>query len=105
MGAVLVDLGFIKSGELLAVVRQHYEEIIFSLFSWDSGHFRVEPGATADPRRVRLLQHPAVLVLEGIGRGYDDDRLRKAVGARDLVLRLEPRAGAPDNRGGAADGG
>lgn len=95
MGAVLVDLGFIKSAELLPAVRQHYEEIVFSLFAWGEGSFRFESGATADPRRVRLLRHPAALVMEGILRSHDEGRLHKALG-RDELLRLEPGVGGPD---------
>jgi hypothetical protein len=34
VGAVLVDLGFLRSDELLPAVRRHYESIILSLFSW-----------------------------------------------------------------------
>jgi hypothetical protein len=88
MGAVLVDLGFIKSGELLPAVRQHYEEIIFSLFTWNEGTFRFESGATADPRRVRLLRHPAALVMEGVARAYDETFAASVAGARDGYIAV-----------------
>ncbi len=96
MGAVLVDLGFIKSTELLPAVRQHYEEIIFSLFAWTEGGFRFEAGATADPRRVRLLRHPSALVMEGVSRAYDEARLLSEMGRDTEVLRLESGVSAPD---------
>ncbi|MCG5055527.1 MAG: DUF4388 domain-containing protein [Myxococcales bacterium] len=96
MGAVLVDLGFIKSTELLPAVRQHYEDIIFSLFDVQEGGFRFEPGVTADPRRVRLLRHPAALVLEGLGRAYGEIGLAHDLGQDGEVWRLEVGLGAPD---------
>jgi hypothetical protein len=98
MGAVLIDLGYMKSSELLPAVRQHYEELITSLFAWDSGTYRIEVGAVADPRRVRLLRHPAALVVEGLRRCYALERLRSTLAADPggLVLRLEPRASASD---------
>jgi Domain of unknown function (DUF4388) len=96
MGVVLVDLGFLKSGELLPAVRRHYEEIILSLFEWEEGTYRFESGETADPRRVRLLQHPAAIVVEGIGRGYSDARLSRAYGSPLQMLRLRQHAGVAD---------
>ena len=96
MGAVLVDLGFLKSTELLPAVRQHYEDIIFSLFAWIDGSFRFETGATADPRRVRLLRHPAALTFEGVARAYDENRLRLALGKESTTWRLESSLSAPD---------
>lgn len=96
MGAVLVDLGFLKSTELLPAVRQHYEEIIFSLFEWTEGSFRFETGTTADPRRVRLLRHPAALALEGVARAYDENRLLRALGNEAATWRLESTLSAPD---------
>ena len=96
MGAVLVDLGFLKSTELLPAVRQHYEEIIFSLFEWTEGSFRFESGTTADPRRVRLLRHPAALALEGVARSYDENRLLLALGNESSAWRLESTLSAPD---------
>ena len=96
MGVVLVDLGFLKSGELLPAVRRHYEEIILSLFEWEDGSYRFEAGETADPRRVRLLQHPAAIVIEGIGRAYSDARLSRSFGSPLQMLRLRQHAGAAD---------
>ena len=49
VGAVLVDLGFLRSDELLPAVRRHYESIILSLFSWTAGRWQVDPGVTAWP--------------------------------------------------------
>jgi len=62
VGAVLVDLGYLRSDELLPSVRRHYESIILSLFSWEAGRWHMEPQVTAGPDRTRLLRHPAALV-------------------------------------------
>lgn len=81
MGALLVDLGLLQARELLAVVRQHYEEILLSLFSWTDGQWRFEPGVVATADRARLLRHPATLVREGIARAFDDTRVGLRVGS------------------------
>lgn len=104
MGVVLVDLGFLKSGELLPAVRRHYEEIILSIFEWEEGTYRFEAGETADPRRVRLLQHPAAIVVEGIGRAYSDARLSRAYGNPLQMLRLRQHSGVADIMLGVTSG-
>jgi hypothetical protein len=94
MGALLIDLGIMKSNELLPAVREHYEEIIFALFSWEDGDWQLEPGVVADPKRLRLLRHPAALVRSGLERAYDLPRLRRRLGPGQNVLALARGAGA-----------
>jgi hypothetical protein len=94
MGALLIDLGIMKSNELLPAVREHYEEIIFALFSWEAGDWQLDPGVVADPKRLRLLRHPAALVRGGLERAYDLTRMRRRVGPGQKVLALARGEGA-----------
>jgi hypothetical protein len=80
VGAVLVDLGFLRSDELLPAVRRHYESIILSLFSWQHGRWQIDPDVTAGPDRTRLLRHPAVLVREGLDMGYPAEKVAVRLG-------------------------
>jgi hypothetical protein len=96
MGAVLIELGIMKSDELLPAVREHYEEIIFSLFAWDRAAFGLEPGVVADPRRIRLLRHPVALANEGVRRAFGSERLRARLGSVRNVFRLETRGAMAD---------
>jgi hypothetical protein len=96
MGAVLVDLGLIKTTELLPAIRQHYEELVLSLFAWTAGSWRLEPGVMASPTQIRLLRHPAALVREGLRRGYPPERLRQRLGSARNVFSLDLRGTAPD---------
>jgi len=75
VGAVLVDLGFLRSDELLPAVRRHYESIILTLFSWQYGRWQIYPDVTAGPDRTRLLRHPAALVREGLDLGYPAEKI------------------------------
>jgi hypothetical protein len=95
MGALLIELGVLGTGELLPAVRRHYEEILLSLFSWTSGSWRIEPGVMASPAQVRLLRHPAALVREGLRR-YPLERLWERLGSRKNVFAVELRGAAPD---------
>jgi hypothetical protein len=96
VGAVLVDLGFLRSDELLPAVRRHYESIILSLFPWTSGHWQLDPGVTAGPDRTRLLRHPAILVREGLERGYPVERMALRLGASRNVCLLDSSTSAAD---------
>ena len=96
VGAVLVDLGFLRSDELLPSVRRHYESIILSLFSWEAGSWHIEPGVTAGPDRTRLLRHPAALVREGLDRGYSDARVLARLGVDRRIFLLDNSTSAAD---------
>jgi hypothetical protein len=96
VGAVLIDLGFLRSDELLPAVRRHYESIILTLFSWTSGRWYIEPNVTAGPDRTRLLRHPAALLREGIERGYPGQRIAARLGAARNVFLLDNSTSAAD---------
>jgi hypothetical protein len=96
VGAVLVDMGFLRSDELLPAVRRHYESIILSLFPWTSGHWQIDPGVTAGPDRTRLLRHPALLVREGLEHGYPVERMAMRLGASRNVFVLDSSTSAAD---------
>ena len=94
-GAVLVDLGLCKPGELLPLLRSQQEGIIVSLFSWTEGTFRFDPAARLDPRRARLLRHPAALFWAALRGEYPVARLRPGL-SPSAVLVLASGPGAFD---------
>jgi hypothetical protein len=96
VGAVLVDLGFLRSDELLPAVRRHYESIILSLFSWTAGRWRIDPEVTAGPDRTRLLRHPAALVREGLDRDYPVDKVAARLGTERTIFLLDNSTSAAD---------
>ena len=85
MGELLVEMGFLKPRELLPAVRRHIEDIIYSVFAWRDGAYLI---ANREPpsERIRLSRHPAALVVEGVRRKYDLDRLLDSIGSEDAVL-------------------
>ncbi|MGA9654936.1 MAG: DUF4388 domain-containing protein [Polyangia bacterium] len=96
VGGVLVDLGFLRSDELLPAVRRHYESIILSLFGWTAGLWQIEPGMTAGPERTRLLRHPAALVREGLARGYSSEKIAAHVGSGKNLFALDTSGTSAD---------
>jgi hypothetical protein len=86
MGEILVEMGFLKRRELLPAVRRHVEDILYSLFAWDSGTVTLASGDAAQDERIRLATHPTALLFEGIRRKMDLPRLRARVGGDETVI-------------------
>jgi hypothetical protein len=90
----LVDLGLLKESEIFAVLRRHVEDLFFSLFALEAGHYRMGPSLPAAEERVRLSAGGWALLLEGVRRKYGLERLSARLGGRDAVLHpttLTPR--------------
>ena len=91
MGEILVDFGYLKRRELLPAVRRHVEDIIYSLFGWDRGHYHITHDDAASAERIRLSRHPASLILEGIRRKLDRTTLERLVGPSSTVIEVPDR--------------
>jgi hypothetical protein len=88
-GAVLLELGILRPDDLLPTVRRHYEHILFSLFSWTTGQWKIEEGATADSDRIRCLRHPVELLLEGLALGYPQEKIATKIGTGTEIYKLD----------------
>ncbi|MBZ0236835.1 MAG: hypothetical protein K8M05_31190, partial [Deltaproteobacteria bacterium] len=91
MGEILVERGFLKRRELLPAVRRHVEDIIYSLFAWDHGEYRIVAGDGASGERIRLSRHPAAMVLEGVRRKLDRATLERLLGPQTAVVEAGDR--------------
>jgi hypothetical protein len=91
MGEILVERGFLKRRELLPAVRRHVEDIIYSLFAWDQGEYRVLAGDGATGERIRLSRHPAAMVLEGVRRKLDGATLERLLGPSGTIVETTDR--------------
>lgn len=91
MGEILVDFGYLKRRELLPAVRRHVEDIVYSLFGWDRGHYLITADTTASAERIRLSRHPAALILEGIRRKLDRSTLERLVGPASTVIEVRDK--------------
>ena len=91
MGEILVDFGYLKRRELLPAVRRHVEDIVYSLFGWDRGHYLITIDPAPSGERIRLSRHPAALILEGIRRKLDRATLERLVGPASTVIEVRDR--------------
>lgn len=92
MGEILVDFGYLKRRELLPAVRRHVEDIVYSLFGWDRGHYLITIDTAASVERIRMSRHPAALILEGIRRKLDRATLERLVGPASTVIEVRDKA-------------
>jgi hypothetical protein len=86
LGVVLVEMGFIKPGELSVIVRRHFEEIIYSAFAWEDGEWSLGPGQP-NQEIVLLDEHPAAIILAGVRRKYGAPRLGRCLGGGQQIFK------------------
>jgi Domain of unknown function (DUF4388) len=86
LGTVLVDMGALDAKELVKVVVDHTQEIIYGAFQWTEGLYHLTE--TTDPAEpiVLRLSTPDI-ILEGIRRIDRWSRIERAVG--NLQTRYE----------------
>jgi hypothetical protein len=88
MGEVLIEMGWLKRRELLPVVRRHIEDLVYSLFAWDSGRYAVAEGEFAAAERIRISRHPAAMILEGVRRKFDGETLEALLGSPESIIEI-----------------
>jgi curved DNA-binding protein CbpA len=80
-GTILVELGYLKPGELIWAVRHQVEEIILSLFGLDDGTFEFREAPLIMHEVITLKLSAANLIYRGIKKIKEAERLQRL---RDL---------------------
>lgn len=83
-GQVLIEMGALSPFNLQRALLAQMEAKVLEIFSWREGVFAFKEGKAAPGEPVRLDKPPATLILEGIRRHYDQERVHNV---------LEPYAG------------
>lgn len=96
LGEMLVHLGFVSQSELADELRRQVEETIYTLFSWTSGTFSFEVGATPEVADVFVRLNPEGVLLEAARRVDEWGVIAKKITTIDAVYAFdaaaEPRA-------------
>jgi two-component system, OmpR family, response regulator len=74
-GELLVEMGALSPYNLSRALVLQMEAKLLELFSWREGRFSFKKGETPQEQLVRLERSPAALILEGIRRYYDAERI------------------------------
>lgn len=87
-GAIAVELGFLKSSELLPALRKQQEEILLAALSLTEGSFSFDPESRADPAQIQVHRHPLSLVRTVMETLGESEKLVKALGGEGARLCL-----------------
>jgi hypothetical protein len=82
LGTVLVEQGALTPKDLVAGVVDQTREIIYSLFLWTEGHYRVQEGPPS-AEAIKLNLSTPDLIAEGIRRIDSWSRIDRAIGGKD----------------------
>lgn len=74
-GELLVEMGALSPYNLSRALVLQMEAKLLELFSWREGKFSFKKGEVPHDQPVRLERSPAALILEGIRRHYDAERM------------------------------
>jgi tetratricopeptide (TPR) repeat protein len=82
LGAALVEQGALDAADLVKVVVEHTQEVIYSVFPWTEGFYRMKEGSPGE-EAITLKMSTPDLILEGIGRIDSWSRVERGVGGLD----------------------
>ena len=91
LGTILVERGAIAPKELVQGVVEQTREIIFGVFQWTEGRYRLEEGG-ADSEAITLKISTPELILEGIRRIEAWSRIERGIGGLTARYAATPRA-------------
>ena len=85
LGAVLVELGFLKPDELILILKYQVEEIILSLFTWEDGEIKFIDGPLPD-ELILIKLSAANLIFRGIKRVNKPEYFKNVCPHPDTIL-------------------
>jgi len=78
-GEVLVAMGALSPYNLSRALMLQMEAKLLGIFSWTSGDFMFKKGLSHQDAPMRLERTPSALILEGIRRHYDAERINSVL--------------------------
>jgi tetratricopeptide (TPR) repeat protein len=82
LGSVLVEQGALEPADLVKVVVEHTQEVIYSVFQWVDGFYRLKDGLEGEEKITLRMSTPDV-ILEGIRRIDAWSRIERGIGGID----------------------
>jgi DNA-binding response OmpR family regulator len=86
-GDVLVEMKLLKDTEKLYYVAQQVKAIVYSIFGWEQGDYRLHFTDRAAKEAIKIDLHPANLITRGVKKLYKPERLYRLLSPED---RLSP---------------
>jgi hypothetical protein len=87
-GKVLVQMGAISPKDLWWSVKNQVLEIIYSLFTWNEGHFRFDQSKEmiSTEQRIVLQMSSSSIIMEGVRRLDESARIREKITGLDMIF-------------------
>lgn len=91
-GAILVEIRALEPKDLFVSVRQQVQDIIWSVFTWESGSVVFQPGAERNHEFIKLDIPTRQAVLQGVRSVPDPRFLLQRVGKKTTILMRSAEA-------------
>jgi two-component system, OmpR family, response regulator len=85
-GDILVEMGLLKDTEKLYFVAQQVKTIIYSVFGWEEGEYRLHFADRAAKEAIKIDLHPANLITRGVKKLYKPERLFRLLSPEDRLI-------------------
>ncbi len=85
-GDVLVEMGLLKETEKLYYVAQQVKAIVYSVFAWEDGAWRLHFADRAAREAIKIDLHPANLIMRGVKKLYKPERLFRLLAPEDRLI-------------------
>jgi DNA-binding response OmpR family regulator len=85
-GDVLVEMALLKETEKLYFVAQQVKAIVYSVFGWQEGEYRMHFTDRAAREAIKLDLHPANLITRGVKKLYKPERLFRLLSPEDRLV-------------------
>jgi curved DNA-binding protein CbpA/CheY-like chemotaxis protein len=105
-GEVLVAMGALSPFNLSRALMLQMESKLLEIFSWTNGDFMFKKGQSRQDAPMRLERTPAALILEGIRRHYDAERIHSVLqplSGKYLTPNSDPRRRLQDMTADASE--
>ncbi|HYD40838.1 MAG TPA: DUF4388 domain-containing protein [Anaeromyxobacter sp.] len=85
-GDVLAEMGLLKETEKLYYVAQQVKAIVYSVFGWEEGEYRLHFADRAAQEAIKIDLHPANLITRGVKKLYKPERLYRLLSPEDRLI-------------------
>ncbi len=85
-GDILLELKLLKETEKLYFIAQQVKAIVYSLFGWEDGDYRLHFTDRASTQAIKIDLQPAHLITRGIKKLYKPERLYRLVSQEDRLI-------------------
>jgi len=85
---IAISTGYLSKEDVLECLQRHFLEIVYELFTWQTGAFSFEPDVLPDGDKLTVSIDLANLILEGTRRQKEWEILQEEIPDLDMALKF-----------------